>query len=98
MQANAGVGARYAALIEKLLTLSYHYFRPEAIAHGALCYSRSPIVEECVITRHLGLSYDGEYTRSGKPLKLGTWHRGIGWILREVGLQFRKKAGCRCFG
>ncbi|KAJ5288365.1 hypothetical protein PENANT_c056G08517 [Penicillium antarcticum] len=69
---------------------------PGAIAHGALCYARSPIVEECVITRHLGLSYDGDYTRNGKPLKLGAWHRGIGWILRE-GQDPNQLPGCLRF-
>jgi hypothetical protein len=39
-----------------------------------------------VITRNLGVAYDGTYNEMGEPLEEGAWWTGIGWILREVHL------------
>ncbi|KAJ5335714.1 uncharacterized protein N7506_005650 [Penicillium brevicompactum] len=56
---------------------------PEIIAHGALAYSRSPIVEDHAIAQRLDLSYIGDYTKSGRRLKRRDWRTGIGWFLSE---------------
>jgi hypothetical protein len=66
-----------------MLTHSYH--STGVVARGALCYARSPLVEECVTTRHLGFTYDGNYDEFGKLLKSGILNKGLGWVIRAVG-------------
>lgn len=91
MHPGTRVGPRSSLHGGKQLTRVITAFRPEIIAHGALEYSRSPIVEDLVITQYLGLGYIGNYTKSGRRLKRRNWRTGIGWFLSEVGRDFVRR-------
>ena len=83
MRTDRGV-SEPSSLVLEMLTLSFH--RISVVAKGALCYARSPLVEECVTTRHLGFTYDGDYHhKTGKRLKSRIMRKGIGWVMPAVG-------------